>query len=190
MLGSTSATNAPSTGARAKSARPAAASSSPLASGTLMPKRRTSFADRPSESTAMITLRRQEARGRPAAGCSRARAGGRGAERKNHANIAAAHRTPTTLAVEMFRRRKRPSGTSGAGVLASMHDKRCEEQAGDGQQPERPGGRPADLVAVHDRVDREHQRCGDGDRPAPSSRREAGAMLGSGQHEPRERRRP
>ena len=39
---------------------------------------------------------------------------------KNHANMAAAHSTPTTLAVATLRRRKRPSGTSGERTRASM----------------------------------------------------------------------
>src|SRR5262247_4083271 len=42
------------------------------------------------------------------------------ADKKNQANIAAAHKTPTTLAIERFRRRKSPSSTSGAGVLISI----------------------------------------------------------------------
>ena len=39
---------------------------------------------------------------------------------KNHANIAAAHSTPTTLAVATLRRRNSPSGMSGAATRASM----------------------------------------------------------------------
>src|SRR5207247_302012 len=59
MLGSTSVTKLPPTGARAKSTSPAPASSSPTVSGRLMPKRMTSLADRPSEHA-------ERARGGPA----------------------------------------------------------------------------------------------------------------------------
>ena len=62
MLGSTSTTNAPSTGARANSARPTATSSSPTASGGLMPKRITSFAESPSENAPMIRFAGRNAR--------------------------------------------------------------------------------------------------------------------------------
>ncbi|CUI66736.1 Uncharacterised protein [Achromobacter ruhlandii] len=54
--GNTSAVKAPSTGARANSASPSAAISSPVASGPRMPKRITSLADSPSENAAMIRL--------------------------------------------------------------------------------------------------------------------------------------
>ena len=56
MLGSTSTTKVPSTGARAKSSSPTAASESPAASGSRKPKRMTSLAEMPTESTPMITL--------------------------------------------------------------------------------------------------------------------------------------
>jgi hypothetical protein len=62
MLGSTSTANVPSTGARAKSASPADAKSRPVASGFLLPKRMTSLADKPSDSTAMMTLAGTKAR--------------------------------------------------------------------------------------------------------------------------------
>ena len=62
MPGSTSTTNFPSTGARAKSSRPTAASESPTASGGRNPKRMTSFAEMPTESTPMITLPGRKAR--------------------------------------------------------------------------------------------------------------------------------
>ena len=39
-----------------------------------------------------------------------------------------------------------------------------EQRARCGEQAERPSGRPPHAVAVHDRVDREHQRRGDRDR--------------------------
>ena len=62
MLGRTSTTKFPSTGARANSARPAAASSSPVASGRLMPKRMTIFAESPSENAPMIRFAGRNAR--------------------------------------------------------------------------------------------------------------------------------
>ena len=60
MLGSTSTTKLPSTGARANSSSPAAASSSPAPSGCRMPKRITIFADSPSEKSAHDEVRGQE----------------------------------------------------------------------------------------------------------------------------------
>jgi hypothetical protein len=39
---------------------------------------------------------------------------------KNHANIAAAHSTPATFAVDRFRRRKSRSGMSGTRVRDSI----------------------------------------------------------------------
>ena len=62
MPGSTWTTKVPSTGASAKSASPAAASSRPAASGTLMPKRMTILAERPSEKAPMIRLDGRKAR--------------------------------------------------------------------------------------------------------------------------------
>ena len=62
MLGSTSTTKLPSTGARAKSTSPTADSTSPVASGALMPNRMTSLAERPSENAAMIRLAGRKAR--------------------------------------------------------------------------------------------------------------------------------
>ena len=56
MLGSTSTRTFPSTGARAKRRRPIAASPSPVASGSRIPKRMTSFAERPIEKAPMITF--------------------------------------------------------------------------------------------------------------------------------------
>ena len=56
MLGSTSATKLPPTGARANSTSPAAARISPVPSGLRNPKRITSFAERPSEKAPMIRL--------------------------------------------------------------------------------------------------------------------------------------
>ena len=56
MLGSTSETKLPSTGARTKSAIPTAATRSPTESGGLIPNRMTSFAERPSENAPMIRL--------------------------------------------------------------------------------------------------------------------------------------
>ena len=50
MPGSTSITYRPSSGARAKSSSPTAATDSPTASGRLIPNRMTIFADSPSES--------------------------------------------------------------------------------------------------------------------------------------------
>ena len=49
MLGRTSTTKLPSTGARAKSRSPTEASPSPTANGSLMPKRVTSLAESPIE---------------------------------------------------------------------------------------------------------------------------------------------
>ena len=62
MLGRTSTTKFPSTGARANSRSPTAASDSPAASGGLKPKRITSFAERPTERTPMIRLAGRKAR--------------------------------------------------------------------------------------------------------------------------------
>ena len=62
MLGSTSTTKVPSTGARAKSASPRATSSIPVTSGGLMPNRITSLAESPSESAPMITVAGRKAR--------------------------------------------------------------------------------------------------------------------------------
>lgn len=62
MPGSTSIAKRPSTGARANSASPMAASHRPAASGRRMPKRITIFADSPSENTAMMTLAGRKAR--------------------------------------------------------------------------------------------------------------------------------
>ena len=62
MAGSTSTTKLPSTGARANSTRPTAASDSPVASGALKPKRMTSLAERPSENAPMIRLAGRKAR--------------------------------------------------------------------------------------------------------------------------------
>ncbi len=56
MAGSTSIQKFASTGARANSTRPAAAKSSPAPSGRLMPKRRTIFAETPSEKAPMMRL--------------------------------------------------------------------------------------------------------------------------------------
>ena len=54
MLGSTSTAKLPSTGARAKSASPAATRPIPTTSGGLTPKRITILAERPSENAPMI----------------------------------------------------------------------------------------------------------------------------------------
>ena len=62
MPGSTSIRKLPSTGARANSASPSAASSRPAASGVRMPKRMTILADSPSENAAMIRLAGRKAR--------------------------------------------------------------------------------------------------------------------------------
>jgi hypothetical protein len=83
---------------------------------------------------------------------------------KNHANIAAAHSTPTMFEVATLRSRKRPSGTSG--VLDPRLDRQedHEQHQSAAEHAERPAGRPPRLVAVHDRVDGEHQRGRHGDR--------------------------
>jgi hypothetical protein len=60
--GSTSTTNDPATGARAKSARPTAAQTSPATSGARMPKRSTTRAEMPSEHAAMIRFDGRNAR--------------------------------------------------------------------------------------------------------------------------------
>ncbi len=62
MPGNTSPAKVPSTGARANKTSPPAASSRPAAIGRLIPNRITSFADRPSEKTAMIKLAGRKAR--------------------------------------------------------------------------------------------------------------------------------
>ena len=62
MVGSTSTTKLPSTGARAKSASPAATSTSPAASGSRVPKRITIFAESPSENAPMIRFAGRNAR--------------------------------------------------------------------------------------------------------------------------------
>ena len=62
MLGRTSATKLPPTGARANSTSPTAASERPAASGGLIPKRMTSFAETPTESAPMIRLAGRKAR--------------------------------------------------------------------------------------------------------------------------------
>src|SRR5690349_12433188 len=54
MPGSTSTTNAPSSGARANQARPAAANNSPPANGPRNPHFMTILADSPSENAAMM----------------------------------------------------------------------------------------------------------------------------------------
>ncbi|MNT07314.1 hypothetical protein D3C72_1420140 [compost metagenome] len=119
MPGSTSSTKLPLTGARANSASPRAASHSPAASGLRMPKRITILAERPSENTAMITLA-----GRKASpiciGVYCSTSCMYSAEMKNHANMAAAHSTPTTLATDTLRSLNRPSGISGCCTRASM----------------------------------------------------------------------
>ncbi len=56
MPGSTSMTKEPSTGARANSASPMPASSSPTEIGARSPKRSTMLADSPSEKPAMMRL--------------------------------------------------------------------------------------------------------------------------------------
>ena len=56
IAGMTSTKTLPSTGARTNSSRPAATSVMPAAIGSLIPKRITILAERPSENTAMITL--------------------------------------------------------------------------------------------------------------------------------------
>ena len=107
MPGSTWTRKVPSTGARANSASPSAASSSPTASGARMPKRITSFAERPSEKARHDQVGRQERE----ADLQRAVAEHQlHVERrmKNHANIAAAHSTPTTLAVATLRSAEQP----------------------------------------------------------------------------------
>ena len=62
MLGSTSTTKLPSTGARANSASPTRRSAGPTPSGGLMPKRITSFAETPTESAPMIRFAGRNAR--------------------------------------------------------------------------------------------------------------------------------
>ena len=62
MLGQNVATKLPSTGAVAKSTRPAAANSRPTASGSLIPKRMTSLAESPSENAPMIRFAGRKAR--------------------------------------------------------------------------------------------------------------------------------
>ena len=62
MLGSTSVTKLPSTGARANSTSPIAASERPSASGSRMPKRITILAESPSENAPMIRFVGRNAR--------------------------------------------------------------------------------------------------------------------------------
>ena len=56
---------------------------------------------------------------------------------KNQANIAAAHSTPTTLAVATLRSRNRPSGISGARTRASMREEDRQQHRRGGEQAER-----------------------------------------------------
>ena len=55
-------TKLPSTGSRANNSRPAVINSIPATSGGLIPKRMTSFAERPSEKAPMIKLDGKNAR--------------------------------------------------------------------------------------------------------------------------------
>ena len=119
MLGSTSTTKLPSTGARTNRSRPTAAKERPTASGFLSPNRMTSFADSPIENAPMITFAGRKARPTfnglyPSTNCRY------WAERKNQANIAAAQRTPTVFETEMLRCLKSRSGTRGAETRDSI----------------------------------------------------------------------
>ena len=58
---------------------------------------------------------------------------------------------------ETFRSRKRPSGTSGAHSRLDPEEER-QQRRSSAEQAECPGGQPARIVAVDNRVDREHQR--------------------------------
>ena len=78
--------------------------------------------------------------------------------------MAAAHRTPTTFAVATLRSRNRPSGTSGERHPSLDDEEDRQQHRRGGEQPDRLARRPAGLVAVHDRVDGEHQRGRHGDR--------------------------
>jgi hypothetical protein len=62
----------------------------------------------------------------------------------------------------------------------------AEERTGKGQQAERPSGDPADLVAVDDRVDREHQGRRHGDRPREVKPSRFGRGVRTGEHGPRQ----
>ena len=178
MLGRTSTTKLPSTGARAKSTSPTAASSSPAASGALMPKRMTSLAERPSENAPMIRLAGRKAR--PT--CERAvaehqleverreeepREHGRGPE---HADDVRGRDVAQPEEAERHR--------AASATRASMREE--ERQQRRRAAPSRPSVcadvQPV-LVAVHDRVDGEHQRGGHrhraGDVEAAARRRPA-----------------
>ena len=82
---------------------------------------------------------------------------------KNQANMPAAHNTPTTLAVATLRSRNRRSGISGALTRASITRNAASSTTAAPSRPSVCTERPAGLVAVDDRVHREHQRRGDGD---------------------------
>ena len=141
MLGSTSVTKFPSTGSRMNSAKPRVASPRPIPSGRAMPKRITSLAERPIENTAMIRLDGRNASPiwsglYPSTDCMYS------ALRKNHANIAAAQKTPTTLAVEKLRILKSRSGTSGERTCDSSQRNTASNTA-------EPPRSPSVCVEVH-----------------------------------------
>jgi len=122
MPGRTSTRKLASSGARMNSASPMASISKPAASGVRMPKRITSFADRPREHTAMMRLVGRKAvpicSGEyPSTSCMY------NAEMKNQANMAAAHNPPATAATLRLRMRKNASGISGARTRVSMATK-------------------------------------------------------------------
>ena len=97
--------------------------------------------------------------------------------------MAAAHRMLMTFAVETFRSLNRLSGMSGARTRDSMTRNSAKSATA---APSRPSvcvdAQPV-LVAVHDRVDREHQRRGHGDGAGDVEPRAGGAAAGRQQHE-------
>ena len=136
MLGSTSIANAPSTGAARQQESPAAANPSPAASGALIPNRITSLAERPTESTPMITFAGQEREPDLERAVAAGRAGGRGRRGRT---------TRTSRRPRGRRRRSRPrccaagraaSGTSGARHARLDPDEDRDQDDGGAEQAE------------------------------------------------------
>ena len=125
--------------------------------------RMTSLADRPIERIPMMMFPGRNARPTssgvyPSRELQVQRAG-----EEEHANIAPAQSTPTTFDTATFQAEQPERNERRLGPRLDDEERR-EQCAGDCEETERPRGDPADLVAVHDRVNGEHERGGHRDR--------------------------